>query len=625
MRCSIIALLVLLIMGFSNSDLSPVEKVYQNFINDYGQFEQSLANFNEVISGENAASTKKSYYTLRNSFKTIEPLLTYYAESEYNLYFNGAPLPKLEPNVPAIVVLEPKGMQVIDELLAEDALDFKALKIQAEGLMKNTKQTKKVLLGFNCNERHLLEACRSQLVRTLSLGLSGFDTPGTANYLKDAISVNLTLKSILSHFKSKMKANDTVVFNLLNEFNLALENEIGKENIDYIYLIKQYINPLYKSIKEFHISSGIEHTAEVNDQISPLNYYADNVFANDFLNVTPFSKIHPLDDSEAKVQLGKTLFFDPILSVNLNQSCATCHNPKLAFTDGKPKSIGTSNENTFQRNAPTLINSIYTNQFFYDMRSTKLDLQIDHVIYNKDEFNIDYTELKKRLESSEAYTQMFKTAYPKNKGMVNRYTITNTLTQYVSSLTSFNSVFDKYMRNEIDHIDEDVYAGFNLFMGKGACATCHFVPVFNGTVPPAFKDSESEILGTLAVNDFENPVLDNDPGRSKNGDIRQDSEIYYRSFKTPTVRNAGLTVPYMHNGVHNTLKEVMTFYNNGGGAGMGLEVPYQTLAPDSLGLTGKEIEQLITFTEALTDTTNLTAIPKNLPFVPGYEDRTIEY
>lgn len=600
------------------------QEVYQTFLNDYGKFEQDLIAFNKILINENEELIKKKYFDLRHSFKTVEPLLTYFAESEYNLYLNGAPLPKLEPNVPEVKIMLPKGLQVIDELIVEEILDIKALKKLTIDLIENSQQTKKILLVYNCTNRHLLESSRSQLVRTLSLGLSGFDTPGTANFLQDAISTNTSLKNILSSFKKQMKAEDKVIFILLDEFNVALKKEIEKENVDYISLIKKYINPLYKAIKDFHLASGIEHIAEVNSQLAPLNYYANNIFDEDFLHVTPFSKIHINDASEAKVQLGKTLFFDPILSSNLKQSCATCHNPKLAFTDGKSKSSKASNKNKFTRNAPTLINSIYTNKFFYDMRSAKPNLQIDHVIYNKKEFNNDYMEIEKRLESSDEYLELFKAAYPGKENKINRYKVTNALIQYVSSLTSFNSNFDKYIRSTIDTIDVDVYAGFNLFMGKGACATCHFVPIFNGTVPPVFKDTESEILGTLAINDFENPVLDEDPGRAKNGDLRQDSEIYHRSFKTPTIRNAALTAPYMHNGVHNTLKEVMTFYNNGGGAGMGLEVPYQTLAPDSLGLNEVEIKQLIAFTEALTDTSNLTVIPKKLPFVPKFEDRFIE-
>jgi len=601
------------------------EKAYQTFLINYNEFEQSLSNFNEVITINKTSSIEKRYYRLRHTFKTIEPFLAYYAENDYNLYFNGAPLPQLEPNVPEVTVLQPKGLQVIDELMAADTLAVATIKNQVIELVKNTHQTKKILLDIHCTERHLLEACRSQLVRTLSLGLSGFDTSGTGNFLQDAVSVNQSLKTILSNFKDIMKPKDLIIFDLLAGFNTALKHEVGNEKVDYIPLIKQYINPLYKAIKQFHINAGIEHTAEVNNQISPLNYYADNIFDNNFLNKSPFSKIHPTDKSDAKITLGKILFFDPILSLNVNKSCATCHQPKLAFTDGKEKSINTKNKNVFDRNTPTLINVIYSNKFFYDMRTSKLALQIDHVIYNEDEFNINYIELKKRLTSSTEYKELFKAAYPQSHTNINRFTITNALTQYVSSLSGFNSEFDKFMRNQIDHIDEAVYAGFNLFMGKAACATCHFVPVFNGTVPPAFTNTESEILGILSVNNFNKPVLDNDPGRSKGGDVRQDSEIYYRSFKTPTIRNAALTAPYMHNGVHHTLNEVLTFYNNGGGAGMGLKVIYQTLASDSLGLSTKEIEQLIAFTTALTDTINLTSTAKKLPFVPAYENRIIGY
>ena len=336
----------------------------------------------------------------------------------------------------------------------------------------------------------------------------------------------------------------------------------------------------------------------------------ENIFDEDFLNPSAYSRIVSTPNFSKQSKLGKLLFYDPIMSKDFTKTCATCHNPKLAFTDGMKVMLEDQPSSQSNRNTPTLINSIYSKQYFHDMRASKPDLQVDHVVYNDEEFNIDYSELINRLTSNEAYSDLFSEAFSDNKQPITRYTITTSITQYMTSLSGFDSPFDRYMRDETADLDGDVIKGFNLFMGKGACGSCHFSPTFSGLVPPGFEESESEILGILATNDFDRPILDQDPGRMQNGNLKEASEIYHRSFKTPTVRNVSLTAPYMHNGVHTTLEEVLTFYNNGGGQGMGLNVPYQTLPPDSLGLTTTEQNQIIRFMESLIDTVGMTSIPQ---------------
>ena len=150
-------------------------------------------------------------------------------------------------------------------------------------------------------------------------------------------------------------------------------------------------------------------------------------------------------------------------------------------------------------------------------------------------------------------------------------------------------------------------------MGKAACGTCHFAPTFAGLVPPHFKESEGEVLGVPATIDTINPKLDTDLGRFDNGRMKERADHMRNAFKTVTVRNVALTGPYMHNGVYSTLEEVVDFYNRGGGLGLGLDVPNQTLSGDALDLTQGDIKDLVIFMETLTDTTGLTQIPVVLP------------
>lgn len=134
-------------------------------------------------------------------------------------------------------------------------------------------------------------------------------------------------------------------------------------------------------------------------------------------------------------------------------------------------------------------------------------------------------------------------------------------------------------------------------MGKAQCGTCHFLPYFNSLLPPLYDISEVEVLGTPENEDPEHPRKDDDLGRYDLFHIR-----YYKgAFKTPTVRNASKTAPYMHNGSFQTLNSLMEFYNRGGGTGLGLGITDQTLSPNPLNLTAAEIDHIISFIDSLTD------------------------
>ena len=138
-----------------------------------------------------------------------------------------------------------------------------------------------------------------------------------------------------------------------------------------------------------------------------------------------------------------------------------------------------------------------------------------------------------------------------------------------------------------------------MFVGKGKCATCHFLPLTNGTVPPMYQKSEVEVLGTPVRADTARGTVDPDVGRHR----LSRAEPHRYAFRTPSLRNVALTAPYMHNGAYPTLESVIDFYNRGGGAGIGIGLDNQTLPPDPLNLTAGEQRNLVTFLRALTDTT----------------------
>jgi cytochrome c peroxidase len=138
-------------------------------------------------------------------------------------------------------------------------------------------------------------------------------------------------------------------------------------------------------------------------------------------------------------------------------------------------------------------------------------------------------------------------------------------------------------------------------MGKAACATCHFAPVFGGALPPTLLESEPEAIGVPSRPDTAGARIDPDPGVAG----FDHATVHRHAFKTPSLRNVELTAPYMHNGVYRTLEDVVDFYDRGGGAGIGIELPNQTLSPEPLRLSVREKRDLIAFLGALTDTTQV--------------------
>ncbi|MEL7530162.1 MAG: cytochrome c peroxidase, partial [Bacteroidota bacterium] len=352
---------------------------------------------------------------------------------------------------------------------------------------------------------------------------------------------------------------------------------------------------------------------------------ARSPFGPDFLNSFYFTyQSRPLE-TEAQKQLGKFLFYEPAMSADAKMSCASCHQPNRAFTDGLARSLDNSGEAFVARNAPTLLNSVYAQRHFYDLRADKLENQLRDVFHNEREFQSDFVELIGRLQESSEYMALFRAAYPglNDKQLLSRHTIVSAMTAYVRTLKSFNSPFDQYIRKESQELDPEAIAGFNLFMGKANCGTCHFPPTFSGLVPPGYHENETEVLGVPA--DKAATKLDEDEGRILNKRFHEQADHYRYSFKTMGVRNVALTAPYMHNGVFETLEEVLDFYNRGGGAGMGLEVPHQTLGADPLGLTDEEQTAIIRFMESLTDTVGTSHYPARLPaFDPSSELESLE-
>lgn len=572
----------------------------------------------QVESG-NDDEIRKEMLRARLSFKEIEFILAYLDPQLFNYAINGAPLPKVKKKLPELSIAEPAGFQRIEELIHEEEIDRKLLLIQLNDLMTELALFGNHLYTDQLTDPVFFEAARFGIIRVMTLGVTGFDCPGgTENTLRET-QMNLKgITRIVRAYGSFYEATDEVLA-LLSKGEHELSNA-DFDSFDRANFIRKILDPLWRETLKMQVSLNVELPHQRNTQPSAVNYQAGSLFANDFLRAEYFAENNPNDS--LRIALGKILFFDPVLSVNNERACASCHQPNKGFADGREKPLNLGFEGVGLRNSPTVYNSLYAERYFHDLRVDRLAFQMDHVVLSKVEFGTDYDEIVSKLNQSVEYKKLFNKAYG-NQG-VSKNTVNNAVMNYVASLRSFDSNWDRFIRNETDEMDDETILGFNLFMGKAACATCHFAPVFSGLVPPFYMESESEVLGIPATN--RKPYqLDSDMGRFDNKIVKERALFYQRSFKTPTVRNSAQTAPYMHNGVFPSLKEVVEFYNNGGGTGLELDVPFQTLPQDSLQLNRKEQKALIKFMESLTDFSAFDGVPDQLPGFnnPVLDRRTI--
>lgn len=573
-----------------------------------------------------------AYRDTRINYKRIEFLVAHLDPQGTKDHLNGAPLPTLERHSPSLSILKPEGLQVLDELIFSD--DPAAIQAEITQHTKTLKSRFKAIYIFQTAtyiaDRNILEAIRFELVRIFTLGLSGFDTPSSSHALPEAQAAFSSIHEAIRHYYPLLPDEQAELRKTI-ESNFAkgqqfLDRNRDFDSFDRLEFLRSYIHPLFGQVLDLHQASGIETIDEVVNNVQAVNYSNHDLFDEELFNPYFYAQLSPKDDRPGVRKLGHTLFFDPVLSQNLQRSCASCHHPEKGFTDGMAKSLAIDKLGTVDRNAPTIINAVFATRFFHDLRSDELANQAEHVILSDKEFNMSLGEVLDRLAQSSEYQQLFREAFPQVKNTISRFTLMTALESYVLSLNSFNSPFDRYVRGETEKIAPEIEQGFNVFMGKGACGTCHFAPTFAGLVPPDFIDSESEVLGIPTTADTVNVRLDPDLGRFSNGRDREHAAIYKHSFKTPTVRNAALTGPYMHNGVYSSLEDVVDFYNRGGGAGMGMDLPNQTLPFDELNLSREEQQALVAFMESLTDTNGLTARPDHLPVFdqqPAWNKRVI--
>jgi cytochrome c peroxidase len=432
------------------------------------------------------------------------------------------------------------------------------------------------------------DAAKLEVFRVLTLGITGFDAPLAKTGISESASSLLGVGQALADYP-----NGDDHSNLKLTFRKAilyLEADTAFDNFNRALFITAYGNPLTTAINKVQQNLNLPpgHRQRL------LRQNAATLFDASAFDASAYAA-YPEDSATAdQIALGEKLFNDPLLSGTGSRNCAFCHQPQKAFTDGMAKNATIDGPGLVKRNTPTLFNAAFQPAQFADLRENTLEGQAKNVIESKPEMHGSIQLASDRLSDNADYKRLFAAAYPKNEGTgIGKKEITGAIAAYVRTLSVLNSRFDSYMRGNPSAMNADEVNGFNLFMGKAKCGTCHYMPLFNGALPPLFQRMDAEVIGVPA--DAKGTMIDADRGRYSITYAIPDDH----AFKTPTIRNAARTAPYMHNGVFASLEEVIDFYNNGGGAGMGIKIPNQTLSAEPMNLSAKEKQELIAFIKCL--------------------------
>ncbi|HEY6643930.1 cytochrome-c peroxidase [Povalibacter sp.] len=298
-----------------------------------------------------------------------------------------------------------------------------------------------------------------------------------------------------------------------------------------------------------------------------------------------------------QIDLGRYLFFDPVLSDDGTLSCASCHDPARGLSDGRPRSIGIHGEDA-GRAAPTLWNVGFLKRFFWDARADSLEAQAAGPLYSPREMGNAPARLLASLNGNATYRRLFEEAFASGSSPITETQVYTALAAFETSLISLNSRYDRYVHGYDAALSQREIEGLNVFRSFVArCSECHTPPLFTneqiaviGMPEPAGRSFD---VGVEAI--LNNPKL-------KGG------------FKVPTLRNITRSAPYSHSGAFTDLRSAVEFYNKGRGNAvpkdMHLYLHWHISDPK---LTDAEVDRIVDFLGALTDETFLPQTPARVP------------
>ena len=385
-----------------------------------------------------------------------------------------------------------------------------------------------------------------------------------------------------------------------------------------VSLTESHIMKEPKSVLRLGLALAFITSLSSCDDDNDNNQINENVF--EVVAALPATVISPANNpnSTEKTNLGRLLFFDPILSGKLDVSCATCHHPNHAFADGIRLSIGVNgsglgperrNGVQIERNSPTVINTAFngidqngnynpsTAPMFWDNREQALEGQALLPMLSREEMRgtiiaeADIVDtIINRLQNIQEYENLFSQAFGSSD--INQERLLAAIAAYERSIVSNNSRFDQYMRGDNNALSNQEQEGLETFVQVG-CAECHGGPMLS--------DFKLHVLGVPDANG----ITDRGAGGF--------------DFRTPTLRNIALTAPYMHNGEIRSLRDVVEFYNdisgNRANNAINDNLNVNDIAEEArrLEIDGGDIDEIVAFLRTLSDESFDKTIPTSVP------------
>ncbi|HYV99417.1 MAG TPA: cytochrome c peroxidase [Gemmatimonadaceae bacterium] len=559
----------------------------------------SLEKAAAALPGDSArvTATRVAFNRARVQYKRLEYLLEYTAPISA-MELNGAAVPQVNLDEGRESIFPPTGFQVVEGLLYPTLPSAKvgALRTEIQNLRERVDRARDAVRENEGTDAKVFDALRIEIARICTLGIVGFDSPVRRASMSEARAAIDGVREALTFYQIDLRKVAPAMADSLARVLRAADANLSEgtfDSFDRLRFIALYANPLARAIAA--VRDALKIPVPLEERFWRAS--AATLFQRDAFDVDAVRPLWAPRPTPPRVALGRQLFFDPILTGG-GRTCATCHDPKHAFTDGLATSTRLT-PGTRLRNTPTLINAGLQTSQFSDMRAPFLEDQVAIVVHSQAEMGSSLEAIVGRVKANPDYVKQFQAAFAGlPDAEITTRSIRMALAAYVRSLIALDSRADRAMNGNLAALTAEERRGFNLFTGKAACATCHFIPLTNGAMPPVYMETEQEVIGVPAAPVWQQAHVDDDSGRAG----VTHASLHRFAFKPPTLRNVALTAPYMHNGVYRTLEEVVRFYNGGGGAGIGINLPNQTLGADGLRLTDAEQRALIMFMRALTDT-----------------------
>jgi len=598
-------------------------KEYNNlYASSVGDFHKQLAVLSSAIRNADLGNKQNKNLVkaqIENCRLKMKGLDFWFRYLEPNVYrkING-PLPvewenevfeKFEPPYRR----EGAGLSLAEQYLEEKNVSKDSLASLIESSIDalNTFRADSITSQLN-SYHHFFLSNRLFLLNLAAVYTTGFECPDTSHIIPELRNMVKDVKDIYNTF------DETFTSTPLSRDYLALYDQtlsfvnsqpVNFSSFDHFRWIKEYVNPLFRMNQQFIRAYSVV-TKNYNDYT--LNNDCNSIFDKSLYSPQNSKGIFSLVEDEKVLgevkQMGRLLFYDPILSANNERSCASCHKPTEYFTDTTlATAFQFNHQDHLPRNTPSLVNVGFNHLIMLDGKHISLQDQAKDVMHNSAEMNGNGQDLVKKVLSCREYKDAFKKflRYTPEEKEVTLSHIVSAITFYYTDFSNYAAPFDDAMNNK-QPVSAGAKKGFNLFMSKAQCGTCHFLPLFNGVKPP-YIGSEFEVIGVPEDSLYNK--LSEDKGRYN---VNPAAETLH-AFRTGTIRNAAFTKPYMHNGVFQTLDQVIELYDAGGGAGKKLAVNNQTLSPDSLKLSKEEKAELITFIQSLNEKIIFEQPPSKLP------------